>query len=85
MTTKVLGPLGVKALEARGIDPEVAARLGLYTAKEKNGDVIPDGDGNVMVFPFFEGGVVVAEKYRAAGKRFWQKVGGKRTSCARQR
>lgn len=76
---KTLGQLGVKALEARGIDPEVASRLGLYTGRESNGEVIPDESGNIMCFPFLEDGVAVAEKYRAAGKRFWQRAGGKRT------
>jgi twinkle protein len=79
MTNRTLGPLGVKALEARAIDPEVGARLQLYTGRESNGEVIPDDNGNVICFPFMENGVVVAEKYRAAGKRFWQRVGGKRT------
>jgi twinkle protein len=82
MTNKILGPLGIKALEARGIDPEVAVRLGLYTAREGNGEVIPHPDGNVMAFPFLERGEVVAEKYRtktADGKKFWQKPNPKRT------
>lgn len=83
MRTKTLGPLGVKALEARGIDPEIAARLEIHTARSDNGEVIPDESGNVIVFPFLENGVTVAEKYRARGpdgsKRFWQRAGGKRT------
>ena len=32
-----------------------------------------------MVFPFLERGVVVNEKYRAPGKKFWQRAGGRRT------
>lgn len=76
---QILGPIGMKAIEGRGLDPEVAVKLGLYTARSDNGAVVPDVNGNVIVFPYFENGVVVAEKYRAAGKRFWQKAGGKKT------
>lgn len=80
---KILGPLGIRALEARGIDPEVAVRLGLFTGRETDDKkVIPHPEGNVMVFPFWERGEVVAEKYRtktAEGKRFWQRQNPKRT------
>jgi twinkle protein len=41
--------------------------------------VIPDANGNVVVFPFLERGVIVNEKYRSTGKRFWQRSGGKKT------
>jgi len=78
-TAKILGPIGMKAIEGRGLDPEIAVRLGLYTGRADNGEVIPDPKGNIVVFPYTEHGVTVAEKYRAAGKRFWQKAGGRRT------
>jgi twinkle protein len=77
--TKILGPIGMTAIERRGLDPEVCVRLGLYTGRSDNGDVVADTNGNIIVFPFYEHGVVVNEKYRAAGKRFWQKAGGRRT------
>lgn len=80
MSTKILGPIGVKAFEDRGINSETAARLGAYTAKPGiDGGVIPDAKGNVVVFPFEENGVVVNEKYRGPGKKFWQMKGGRRT------
>lgn len=78
-TAKTLGPIGMKAIEGRGLDPEVVVKLGIHTARSVDGEVIPDAGGNVIVFPYFENGTVVAEKYRAAGKRFWQKAGGKKT------
>lgn len=79
MQAKVLGPIGMRAIEARGLDPETCARLEVYTGRSENGEVVPDPNGNIVVFPYTENGVTVAEKYRAAGKRFWQKAGGKRT------
>lgn len=78
-TAKILGPIGMKAIEGRGLDPEVVVKLGIHTAHSADGQVVPDVNGNVIVFPYYENGVVVAEKYRAAGKRFWQKAGGKKT------
>ena len=78
--TKVLGPLGVKAFEGRGINGETAARLEIYTAKPGiDGGVIPDAKGNIVVFPFIEFGSVVNEKYRGPEKKFWQMKGGRRT------
>jgi twinkle protein len=84
--TPTLGRTAVQAFEGRGISAETAARFGIYTGKtvqtagpEPRSDVVPDAEGNVVVFPFFERSVVVAEKYRAPGKRFWQRPGGRRT------
>lgn len=76
---KTLGPIGIEAFEGRGISGETAARFGIYTAKHKNGEVVPDGTGNIVVFPFIERESVVNEKYRAPGKKFWQRQGGRRT------
>lgn len=76
---QILGPIGMKAIEGRGLDPEIAVKMGLYTGRSENGEVVPDIGGNIVVFPFIDHGVVVNEKYRAAGKRFWQKAGGKKT------
>lgn len=80
MTTEpTLGRLGIAAVEGRGISSETAVRLGLYTGRMVDGEVVPYETGNIVVFPFFEQGRVVAEKYRAPGKCFWQKPGGRRT------
>src|ERR1035437_3066686 len=80
MTEKILGPLGVKAMENRHLNPETAVRLNVFTGtRREDGEVAPDANGNILVFPFEENGVTVGEKYRAAGKKFWHKPGGKRT------
>lgn len=74
--------------DKRKIDAEILDRLEVSTGKTKlvelpNGDtrtdVVPDIDGNVLIFPLKENGHTVGEKYIAPKKRFWQKAGGKRT------
>ncbi len=73
-----LGPKGVEAFQKRGINPEVAARFNVYTARRKpDGTVEPHESGNIIVFPYSEHGVVVNEKFRAPGKVFWQWKDGK--------
>jgi twinkle protein len=80
MKHQELGPLGVEWIERRGLDPDVAVRFGIYTAKAiAGGEVKPDRLGNVIVFPYVEHGTVVAEKYRLPPKKFWQRPGGRRT------
>lgn len=79
-----LGPLGLQAFEDRGIGIETAVRFGIYTAEKPsdNDEVIQSDRGNIIVFPFEERGVVVAEKYRAlpwSSHRMWQRTGGRRT------
>jgi twinkle protein len=77
---KTLGPIGIEAFERRNISAETAVRYGTYTvSRQADGSVIPNSDGNIVVFPFLEGGVVVNEKYRGPGKEFWQRPGGRRT------
>ena len=74
---RTLGTIGVEAMERRGLNPETAARLGIYTGKivytEENGErhidhVAPDADGNILVFPIIENGETVGEKYRGPKK-----------------
>jgi twinkle protein len=80
MTAPTLGRYGIAAFEGRGISAETAARYGAYTGRKgSDGAVEPDENGNVVVFPFIEHGRTVAEKYRAPGKVFWQRKGGRRT------
>ncbi|WP_316176239.1 AAA family ATPase [Bradyrhizobium sp. SZCCHNRI1073] len=77
---KTLGPIGIEAFERRSISAETAARFAIYTASRTlDGEVVPDSAGNIVVFPFVEHGAVVNEKYRAPGKKFWQRGGGRRT------
>lgn len=79
MTAQILGPIGIKALEHRGLSADTAARFGIYTASSRDGETIPDTLGNIVVFPFVEHDAVVSEKFRAPGKKFWQRTGGRRT------
>lgn len=75
-----LGPKGMEAFERRSINPETAVRFAIFTASRKGGgEVLPDPNGNIIVFPFLEHGRSVNEKYRGPGKKFWQRQGGRRT------
>jgi twinkle protein len=83
LTIEATGPAlsqrHIEAIEARGISAETAVRLGLFTARNTNKGVVQDVAGDVLVFPYVEHGDCVNEKYRAPGKKFWQRDGGKRT------
>ena len=79
-----LSQAAIRWLESRGIDADTALRIGIYSGRRATtgddvGGVEPCADGNIIVFPFIEGDKIVAEKYRAAGNRFWQKAGGRKT------
>ena len=83
---QIFGAAAETAFSRRGISPETAARFGIYTGSLKRSEidpekseVVPDAGGNVVVFPFLDHGATVAEKYRAPGKKFWQRAGGRRT------
>jgi twinkle protein len=65
-------------LEGRNINVEVATSMALYSAKRGTTGVEPDENGSILVYPYLENGVEVNAKYRAPGKRFWQKQGGKK-------
>src|SRR4051812_37404641 len=74
----------IRWFESRGISPENAVRMGIYSARRvTNGDgeqgLERHASGDVIAFPFLEGGDVVAEKYRAAGKKFWQRANPRKT------
>lgn len=58
-----------KALEDRGIDVEIAVKLGVETSNKLG--------SNCIVFPYFQGGVEVNHKYRTIGgeKKFCQDAG----------
>lgn len=80
MTKRTLGRAGVKAFEHRGIDTETVVKFGVYTAsRDANGEMVPDENGTVVAFPFFEHAVEVGRKYRGKDKKFWQEAGGRRT------
>lgn len=76
----VINPKILRWFEGRGIDPETVARTGIYSGRRlSTGVVEPDPEGEIIVFPTVRNGSVVAEKYRAAHKTFWQKAGGLRS------
>lgn len=80
-TVKTLSPSALRGLERRKICPEIASKYGVHSGScaAEGGEVRPDPNGNVIVFPFIDRGGISAEKYRAPGKKFWQRAGGKRT------
>ncbi len=72
-----------KFFEDRGISEETTARMEISSARRvTDGDesrVEPCESGELIVFPFREHGEIVAEKYRAPGKRFSQRPNPRRT------
>lgn len=80
MTHNPLGIFGLRFFERRGINPETAARYGVYTgSRTADKAVIPNEAGTLLVFPYVEGGRMVNEKYRTPDKKFWQREGGRST------
>lgn len=68
---------------ARGINPETVARMGICSGRHhqtggEDFEVIPEPQGNVIVFPYVRKGSILNEKYRAAGKKFYQKKLGQK-------
>lgn len=63
----------------RGIDPEVAISMGLYSvARGVDGDAVESPNGRILAFPFFRHGEEVNTKYRDPHdkSRMWQRKGG---------
>ncbi len=52
--------------------------MGIYSGKRGATGVDIDPEGSILVFPYLENGEEKNAKYRAPGKRFWQKQGGKK-------
>lgn len=69
-------------LEQRGLSVEIAVNAGIYSAKRvtigDESEIVADPHGPILVYPYTEHGVELNAKYRAPGKRFWQKAGGKK-------
>lgn len=79
-----INPIHVRWLEKRAIDPEQALAMGLYSAKAapfgaKDREPIPDVGGNILAFPYFEAAREINAKFRAPGKRFFQREGCRKT------
>lgn len=73
---KTISMAHVEALDARGLDPDLAVKMGLWTQPAKSA-----GGDDALVFPFFREGRIVNQKYRtriAPGDkgRLWQDAGG---------
>jgi twinkle protein len=75
--TSAINPAVLRWFAGRGISENTVDRLAIFSGRRlTNGDdseVVADPTGNIIVFPFYDGGRVVAEKYRSAGKRFSQR------------
>lgn len=75
--TSAINPAVLRWFAGRGISETTVERLAIFSGQRRtNGDeseVVADPAGNIIVFPYFDGGRVVAEKYRSAGKRFSQR------------
>ncbi len=77
----------IQGIVDRGLCPELAADMGLYSARRSrdgSGNLAfePDPKGEVLCLPFFEHGTEVNCKYRWAEdgeRRFMQKKGGTKT------
>lgn len=83
-----ISPKAESWFQARAIDLEVVARMGIYSGKSvqvgEGMEVVPSPDGDVLAFPFLENGREVNAKFRGrpnpdGSKRMWQKTGGKKT------
>lgn len=75
-----LGTATVEFFESRKISADLVAKFEIYTAGHgANGGTVPNEHGDIIVFPFIEHGVVVNEKFRGPGKKFWQSKGGRKT------
>lgn len=63
----------------RGIKEDIVDRMGIYSAKRgQDGQVVSDKGGEVLAFPYTKDGEIVAHKYRAPNKVFWQQAGGRK-------
>lgn len=60
----MLSPKAEGWFSARAIDLEVVAHMQIYSAKRGPDGVKADPAGDLIAFPFFDGGKVVKEKYR---------------------
>lgn len=74
MTGKTISMAHVEALDARGLDAELAVKMGLWSEPQ-------NGGGEALVLPFIRGESIVNRKYRTGLKpgdkgRLWQDRGG---------
>lgn len=68
-----ISDLHIQWLDKRGV-LSAAMDTGIYSGqRDQDGQVNADQAGDILVFPFIRNGFEVGAKYRAKGKRFWQK------------
>jgi twinkle protein len=91
VSERPLNPAALAVLEKRGIDPEVATRMGVYTARrapksndpDADKEPIPDVKGNVLCYPYLDiEGVEINAKFTVRnkdGKMYWQRPGKPKT------
>lgn len=70
--------------DLRQISGETLIKSGVYSARRaahgaEDRTPIPDPNGNIVAFPFIDGGREIGAKYRTTDKRFWQKPGVRKT------
>lgn len=78
-----INPKIIRWFQTRGITEETLKTTGVYSGQHlQNGNsfiVTPSAHGEVIVFPYFKKGKEVNAKYRAAGKKFYQRPNGHKT------
>ena len=75
----MLSELHQKWLTKRGIDTEVAIRMGTYSVRrDQDGQLVNDPEGDIIAFPFVKDGEIVGHKYRGPHKTFWQQANGRK-------
>jgi twinkle protein len=72
----MLSELHQRWLEKRQISLEAAVNIGVCSGRREPDGVVPDPEGDILVFPYVRDGVEVGAKYRGPNKTFWQKTGG---------
>ncbi|WP_051346262.1 DnaB-like helicase C-terminal domain-containing protein [Bradyrhizobium sp. th.b2] len=72
-----------KGIEDRGLSVEMSAAMGLYSGRRsRDGSIVPDENGNILCWPYFEHGEEVNTKYRWAQdgqRRFQQRPNAPKT------
>jgi len=90
---ETISQAAVNWFASRAIEPDTLSRMGIYSGKrvverdeagEEFTRIVPDANGDVIVFPYIEDGLRVGEKYRGkprhdGSKVIWAKTGSRMT------
>jgi twinkle protein len=78
-----INPNVVQWFATRGISNQTLKATGVYSGQHRqSGDsfeIVPGPTGEIVVFPYLRHGTEVNAKYRARGKKFYQKPNGQKT------